>query len=88
MNERTIDCIFDYIEYLCLKEDFRTVDVILYTLEYHKYSNDELISYLTITLPFKKKLRHRGYFAYIVRERIQEKTNNIKETDNILKGLI
>jgi hypothetical protein len=79
-TNKTLDYIFDYIEYLCINKDFKTVDAILSNLHLHSYSLDEMLAYLTITLPFKKQLLNRENFYY--------KVKTFVEDENILSGLL
>jgi len=79
-TDKKLDCIFDYIEYLCINKDFKTVDAILSNLHLHSYSIDEMLAYLTITLPFKNLLLNREDFYYNVKTFV--------ENESILSGLL
>ena len=78
MKDSEIDIIHDYIDLLLRKEQYFVIDSILLSLYLREIKDvDEILSYLTATLPAKSKLANRIYFITKLRK-IDEK---------LLKGL-
>ena len=62
MQDREIDSIYNYFDFLLQKRRFKFIDRILRNIEISGRDVDELISYLTVTLPAKSNLIYRKTF--------------------------
>lgn len=71
--DSTIDFIFDYFDDAFLNNNFQECDDILEKLDLNKIPIVLMISFLTITLAAKSKLKNRINFYKKVEEKIKEK---------------
>jgi len=78
-----MDLIFDHINDLLLQGDFETCDEILEQLEIDKLSPCLMISFLTITVAARSKLKERNNLFHLMQQNIMQQ--NLPE--GLLKGL-
>jgi hypothetical protein len=93
-TDRQLDYIYNYINYLLCRGQFTAVDALLTGLTLNiewlfsgfskKPTNltiDEILAYLTATLPAKSKLNNRRFFVSVAKEILD------KQDPELIKGL-
>lgn len=81
-----IDLVYETIEDLLINSEYVTCDYILYLIDVEDLDPAVLISLLVITLPAKKRLRHRPRFFYRV-FRLIYLSYGKKHADKVLNSL-
>ena len=69
MTDYEIDTIYDYVDFLMKRGRFELLDRILQSvIDPKERDADEILTYLTATLPVKSKLNNRVYLINNLRE--------------------
>lgn len=82
-----IDKIFDQIDQMMWDNKIKEIDDILNNLDINQLSLDELLAYLTITLPVKSKLRNRVEYYNKVKNKFIER-NGVDRVKRVMERLL
>ena len=68
-----IDAVFDGIDFLRKEENFSEIEKILRGIDVQKADTEELLSYLTATLPVRERCSYRAEFYSIVESELKSR---------------